>query len=173
MIFKYDFKKIIKKSGKYYNIEIFIPYNMNDFQYEIYGDYGYLNNGSYSSFKNINIDNILVICVDKPQTLFLNIIIKNNNKYFDFINMFNFMEDTCTKNIKININRKSDASEEEIDDLEEEDDSDEEEEDDSEEEADEADEEEDEVDEEEDADEADETYKEDEADNSLKKLDNK
>jgi len=108
MISKYNFEKKIKKINNIYNLEIVIPNILNNFNYKLYGSNGFFQNGKFTSYKNIHTDNILVFLVDKIQIIFINIIINNKIEYFDFLDMFKkTIKCTFTKNIKINIKRKS------------------------------------------------------------------
>lgn len=108
MISKYNFEKKIKKINNIYNLEIVIPNILNNFNYKIYGSNGFFQNGKFTSYKNIHTDNILVFSVDKIQIIFINIIINNKIEYFDFLDMFKkTINSNFTKNIKINIKRKS------------------------------------------------------------------
>ena len=103
MITNYDFEKNIKKNGNNQYLEIIIPNNLNNFIYKIYGDNGFIQHGKYSSYKNIKTVNIFTIIIDKLQTIFITIIIKNEKEYFDFINMKNYI---INKNIKLDIKRE-------------------------------------------------------------------
>ena len=108
MISKYNFEKKIKKINNIFNLEIVIPNILNNFNYKIYGSNGFFQNGKFTSYKNIHTDNILVFLVDKIQIIFINIIINNKIEYFDFLDMFKkTINSNYTKNIKINIKRKS------------------------------------------------------------------
>lgn len=108
MISKYNFEKKIKKINNIFNLEIVIPNILNNFNYKIYGSNGFFQNGKFTSYKNIHTDNILVFLVDKIQIIFINIIINNKIEYFDFLDMFKkTINSNFTKNIKINIKRKS------------------------------------------------------------------
>ena len=108
MISNYNFEKKIKKINNIYNLEIVIPNILNNFNYKIYGSNGFFQNGKFTSYKNIHTDNILVFLVDKIQIIFINIIINNKIEYFDFLDMIKkTIKCTFTKNIKINIKRKS------------------------------------------------------------------
>lgn len=76
--------------------------------YKLYGSNGFFQNGKFTSYKNIHTDNILVFLVDKIQIIFINLIINNKIEYFDFLDMIKkTIKCTFTKNIKINIKRKS------------------------------------------------------------------
>jgi len=103
MIINYDFEKTIKKNGDNYFLEIVIPNNLNNFVYKIYGDNGYIQHGKYTCYKNIKSINLFTITIDKLQTIFITIIIKNEKEYFDFINMENYF---INKNIKMDIKRE-------------------------------------------------------------------
>lgn len=103
MIINYDFEKTIKKNGNNYFLEIVIPNNLNNFVYKIYGDNGYIQHGKYTCYKNIKSINLFTITIDKLQTIFITIIIKNEKEYFDFINMENYF---INKNIKMDIKRE-------------------------------------------------------------------
>ena len=129
---QYNFSKSIKENNNIYFLELVIPHSFNNFSYKIYGDDGFVQNGKYTFYKNINIDNIIVISINKIQQLFLNIKLVDNIEYFDFINMSSML---INKNIKINIKKIIEPEEEldeddEDDDEEDDDDEDEDDEDD-------------------------------------------
>ena len=138
MIYYYDFTKNVKENNNIYIIELVIPHSFDNFVYKVYGDDGFVQNGRFTFYKNISVDNIVVISVNKIQNLFFNIKLKNNIEYFDFINMSNML---INKNIKLNIKKipedeidyEEDEEEEddEEDDEDEEDDNDDDEEDDN------------------------------------------
>ena len=108
MISNYNFEKKIKKINNLYNLEIVLPNILNNFNYKIYGNNGFFQNGKFTTYKNINTDNTLVFSIDKIQIIFINIKINNKIEYFDFLDMSKKINNyNLTKNIKINIKRKS------------------------------------------------------------------
>lgn len=161
MISHYNFSKSIKENNNIYFLELVIPHSFSNFSYKIYGDDGFVQNGKYTFYKNVNIDNIIVISINKIQQLFLNIKLLNNIEYFDFINMSSML---INKNIKINI-KKIIETEKELGDNDEEDDDEDDDNDNDEEDNDEDDEEDEKDDEEDDNDEEDEDNDENKDDN--------
>ncbi len=106
MIQNYTFNKKIKKTGDYFQLEIILPNNFNNIEYKIYGDEGFVHYGLYKSIKNVSLDNILIIIINKIQNLFINIkTINDDIEYFDFLNNYD-NNDTLKKNIKMDIKRK-------------------------------------------------------------------
>jgi hypothetical protein len=103
MITNFDFEKNIKKIGNDYFLEINIPNNINNFIYKIYGDQGFIQHGKITCYKNIKSINVFTIIIDKIQTIFFTLIIKNEKEYYDFINMKNYF---INKNIKMDIKRE-------------------------------------------------------------------
>jgi hypothetical protein len=109
MIINYNFNKKIKKIDSIYYLEIIIPNIINNFYYKIYGSNGFFQNGKFTSYKNINTDNILVFSFNEIQTIFISIKINNKTEYFDFYDMLKkSFNNNFTKNIKIDIKRKID-----------------------------------------------------------------
>jgi Ran GTPase-activating protein (RanGAP) involved in mRNA processing and transport len=107
MINNYNFDKKIIKDGNNYILEITIPSIYNNFFYKIYGSDGFYNYGKYSSFTNLVFNHKLTINIDKIQNIFINIVLKkNNNEYYDFVNMNEITEKDYEKNIKMNIKKK-------------------------------------------------------------------
>ena len=107
MINNYNFDKKIIKDGNNYILEITIPSIYNNFFYKIYGSDGFYNYGKYSSFTNLVFNHKLTINIDKIQIVFINIVLKkNNNEYYDFVNMNEITEKDYEKNIKMNIKKK-------------------------------------------------------------------
>jgi hypothetical protein len=111
MINNYIFKKNITKRDLNYFLELNIPSIFDNFLYKIYGSNGFYNYGKYSSNKNIDSNNYLLIEIDKVQILFISIIFKET-EYYDFLNMFDSFDErlhdnSYKKNIKINIERKN------------------------------------------------------------------
>jgi hypothetical protein len=105
MIQSYTFNKKIRKNGNHFQLEIVLPNNFNNIEYKIYGDEGFFHHGLYKSIKNVSLDNILIIIMNKIQNLFINIkSINDDLEYFDFFNYNN--NDSLKKNIKIDIKRK-------------------------------------------------------------------
>lgn len=99
----YNFKKNLKIEDNKYRLEINIPYILNKFHYKICGSDGFYQNGQFTSNKNIENDNILVMTIKNIQIVFISITTYNNKReYFDFIDMSKYF----SKNIKINIERK-------------------------------------------------------------------
>ena len=106
MIQNYNFNKKIKKNGTNFQLEIVLPNNFNNIEYKIYGEEGFVHYGIYTSVKNISLDNILIIIINKLQNLFINIkSVNEETEYFDFLNIYNNV-DNLKKNIKIDIKRK-------------------------------------------------------------------
>ena len=103
MITNFEFEKNIKKNGNDYFLEINIPNNINNFIYKIYGDQGFIQHGKFTCYKNIKTFNVFTIIIDKIQTIFFTLIIKNEKEYYDFINMKNYF---INKNIKMDIKRE-------------------------------------------------------------------
>jgi len=88
MIQNYTFNKKIKKNGTNFQIELILPNNFNNIEYKIYGEEGFVHYGIYTSIKNISLDNVLIIIINKLQNLFINIkSVNENNEYFDFFNI--------------------------------------------------------------------------------------
>ena len=97
MIQNYTFNKKIKKNGANFQLELTLPNNFNNIEYKIYGEEGFVHYGIYTSIKNILLDNVLIIIINKLQNLFINILINETIEYFDFYNMY--------KNINIDIKK--------------------------------------------------------------------
>lgn len=110
-LYNFNFIKKIKKNDLNYYLEITLPNNFNNIYYKIYGSCGFNQHGKYTSYKTINTDNILLISIDKIQTIFINILTNDKNvEYYDFINMDSFISlDENKKNIKMDIKRKYDG----------------------------------------------------------------
>jgi hypothetical protein len=107
MINNYIFKKNISKKEVNYFLELNIPSIFNNFTYKICGDKGFYNYGNFSSNKNIDSNNNLLIEINRIQILFISITF-NEKEYYDFLDMNNFLkDDSCKKNITINIERKT------------------------------------------------------------------
>ena len=106
----YNFEKRIYKNGINYCIEISLPNDFNSFFYKIYGNEGFYNYGKYSSYKNNDVNNTLLININKVQLLFISLIeSKKNKEYYDFVDMNNHLENPdLLKNIKIKIERQED-----------------------------------------------------------------
>ena len=121
MITNYNFKKKIKQIDSVYNLEINIPNILNNFYYRLYGSEGFYQNGKFSSYKNINTNNVLVFCIDKIQIIYINIKVNNKIEYFDFFDMLKNSNNIFTKNIKIDIKRKNNDTNKENDDNDDED----------------------------------------------------
>ena len=99
----YNFKKNLKIEDNKYKLEINIPYILNKFHYKVCGSDGFYQNGQFTSNKNIENDNILVMTLKNILIIFISIKTYNNKmEYFDFIDMSKYF----SKNIKINIERK-------------------------------------------------------------------
>ena len=106
MIQNYTFNKKIKKNGAHFQLEIVLPNNFNNIEYKIYGEEGFVHYGIYTSVKNIVLDNVLIIIINKLQNLFINIkSVNEETEYFDFLNIYNNI-DHLKKNIKMDIKRK-------------------------------------------------------------------
>jgi hypothetical protein len=106
MIQNYTFNKKIKKNGPNFQLELILPNNFNNIEYKIYGEEGFVHYGIYTSVKNIVLDNVLIIIINKLQNLFINIkSVNEETEYFDFLNIYNNV-DNLKKNIKIDIKRK-------------------------------------------------------------------
>ena len=98
----------IREINNNYLVNIFLPKNIVNFTFEIFGDKGYFNSGSIE-FTSSNT--ILSFFIDKIQILFLNIT-ENNLKlrYQYFLEMKKYLNTSdmmVKKNIKINISKKS------------------------------------------------------------------
>jgi hypothetical protein len=106
MISKLNLKKNLKKNEDIYHLEIIIPYLLNNINYKIYGSEGFIHYGRISSYTYLNHDNILVIPIDKIQTICISIKIISNKKNIEYFDIFN-MNNLLIKNIKINITRKN------------------------------------------------------------------
>ena len=106
MIQNYTFNKKIKKNGANFQLELILPNNFNNIEYKIYGEEGFIHYGIYTSVKNISLDNVLIIIINKLQNLFINIkSVNEETEYFDFLNIYNNVEH-LKKNIKMDIKRK-------------------------------------------------------------------
>jgi hypothetical protein len=106
MIQNYTFNKKIKKNGANFQLELILPNNFNNIEYKIYGEEGFVHYGIYTSVKNISLDNVLIIIINKLQNLFINIkSVNEETEYFDFLNIYNNVEH-LKKNIKMDIKRK-------------------------------------------------------------------
>ena len=106
MIQNYTFNKKIKKNGINFQLEVILPNNFNNIEYKIYGEEGFVHYGIYTSIKNISLDNVLIIIINKLQNLFINIkSVNEDTEYFDFLNIYNNV-DHLKKNIKMDIKRK-------------------------------------------------------------------
>ena len=106
MIQNYTFNKKIKKNGAHFQLEIVLPNNFNNIEYKIYGEEAFVHYGIYTSVKNIVLDNVLIIIINKLQNLFINIkSVNEETEYFDFLNIYNNI-DHLKKNIKMDIKRK-------------------------------------------------------------------
>lgn len=106
MIQNYTFNKKIKKNGANFQLELTLPNNFNNIEYKIYGEEGFVHYGKYTSVKNILLDNVLIIIINKLQNLFINIkSVNEETEYFDFLNIYNNV-DHLKKNIKMDIKRK-------------------------------------------------------------------
>jgi hypothetical protein len=109
MIQNYTFNKKIKKNGTNFQLEVVLPTNFNNIEYKIYGEEGFVHYGIYTSIKNISLDNVLIIIINKLQNLFINIkSVDDNTEYFDFLNIYNNI-DHLKRNITIDIKRKISA----------------------------------------------------------------
>jgi hypothetical protein len=106
MISKLNLKKNLKKNEDIYYLEIIIPYLLNNINYKIYGSEGFIHYGRISSYTSLNHDNILVIPIDKIQTICISIKIISNKKNIEYFDIFN-MNNLLIKNIKINVTRKN------------------------------------------------------------------
>jgi hypothetical protein len=98
----------IREINNNYLVNIFLPKNIINFTFEIFGDKGYFNSGSIE-FTSSNT--ILSFFINKIQILFLNIT-ENNLKlrYQYFLEMKKYLNTSdmmIKKNIKINISKKS------------------------------------------------------------------
>ena len=104
----YNFEKRIYKNGITYCLEISLPNNFNNFFYKVYGNDGFYNYGKFSSYKNNETNNTLVINVNKVQYLFVSFILtKKNKEYYDFIDMNNMVNNVdLFKNIKLKVERE-------------------------------------------------------------------
>lgn len=103
----YNFEKRIYKNGMNYCLEISLPNNFNNFFYKVYGNNGFYNYGKYSSFKNTDSNNTLLININKIQYLFISLIItKKNIEYYDFVDMNDIVNNIDSlRNIKMKIER--------------------------------------------------------------------
>ena len=132
-ITNFYFEKKIKKIKNQYYIELYLPLMLNNISYKIYGDKNFIFTGKLKLYNENNINNILIIPINKVQNIFILIINDNNNKneYYDFINMKNYLNECFfKKNIKLNITKKINdinCDKEDSEDSEEEEDSDKEE----------------------------------------------
>ena len=106
MISNYSFKKNLKIEDKKYKLEIVVPHILNKFCYKICGSDGFYQMGKFTSIKNTNSDNILMITIKNIQIIFISIKTFNNKtEYFDFIDLSKYI----SKNIKIKIDRRIDC----------------------------------------------------------------
>ncbi len=111
MISKYNFIKNVYKRNEYYNIELVIPYKYNDFDYRITGSNGFVQYGSYDVSKNMEIDTLFNIVVDKIQIIHITITLNNvskkksNNEFFDIIDMNQYIKNTDGNNIRMDVKK--------------------------------------------------------------------
>jgi len=107
-ITNFCFEKKIKKIKNQFYIEIYLPLILNNISYKIYGNKNFIFTGKLKLYNENNINNILIIPINKIQNIFILITDNNKNEYFDFFNMNDYL-DECVfkKNIKLTITKKN------------------------------------------------------------------